>query len=289
MALWEKENFGFVDGSLTKPTSTNDLHAWERCNDLVGSWILKSVIPEIKASIMYNDDAQAIWKDLRDRFSHTNAPKIFQLKKVIMSLRQDALTVSEYYTQLKALWDELSSLTPIEPCIHSNGKSMVSKLHKDRVMEFLQGFHDRFSSIRSQILLMDPFHAIVKIYSLVRKEENQQELNFSSVPAIKSAALHVGKQDRSPTVQQNIRHPPTDKGRPFCGHYNKVGHARATCYKLHEYPSRDSRQRDNQATFVVVQDGDPQHGSQVLAQTITHEQYNRRRLLNLHLVRQAMK
>ena len=47
-------------------------------------------------------------------------------------------------------------------------------------MEFLQGLHDRFSAIRSQILLMDPFPSVAKIYSLVRQEEKQQEIDAMS-------------------------------------------------------------------------------------------------------------
>ena len=43
MALCAKSKLGFVDGSLPIPNKQNDISNWERCNDLVGSWIPNSV------------------------------------------------------------------------------------------------------------------------------------------------------------------------------------------------------------------------------------------------------
>ena len=98
--------------------------------------------------------------DLKDRFSQSNAPKIYQLKKSISLLKQEGLSVSLYFTQLKSLWDELNSIVSVTPCICGNAKSIIDQQHQDRAMEFLQGLHDQFSAIRSTILLMDPFPSI---------------------------------------------------------------------------------------------------------------------------------
>ena len=43
MALDAKSKLGFVDGSHTKPSSPADISLWERCNDMVLSWILNSI------------------------------------------------------------------------------------------------------------------------------------------------------------------------------------------------------------------------------------------------------
>ncbi|XP_012851492.1 PREDICTED: uncharacterized protein LOC105971187 [Erythranthe guttata] len=117
MALRAKNKLGFVDGSLPIPTEKSDISNWERCNDLVGSWILNSVSPEIRPSILYAETAAQIWTDLKDRFSQSNAPKIYQLKQSISSLKQESMSVSLYFTQLKSLWDELGSIIHITPCI----------------------------------------------------------------------------------------------------------------------------------------------------------------------------
>jgi hypothetical protein len=66
MALRAKNKLGFVDGTLIKPTSSNDLSQWERCNDLVCSWIFNSIKGEIRSSILYDETAREIWLDLSE-------------------------------------------------------------------------------------------------------------------------------------------------------------------------------------------------------------------------------
>ena len=87
MALRAKSKLGFVDGSLPIPKEKDDIFNWERCNDLVESWIFNSVSPEIRPSILYAETAAQIWTDLKDCFSQSNAPKIYQLKQSISALK----------------------------------------------------------------------------------------------------------------------------------------------------------------------------------------------------------
>ncbi|KAF5463803.1 hypothetical protein F2P56_013935 [Juglans regia] len=99
-ALSAKNKIGFVNGILKKPANTSDpkFLAWERCNDMVLSWIINSVTKNIASSILYIDVAAYVWKDLQERFSQRNRPRIFQLKKAISSLTQEQQSVSDYFT-----------------------------------------------------------------------------------------------------------------------------------------------------------------------------------------------
>ncbi|KAF7131949.1 hypothetical protein RHSIM_Rhsim09G0112600 [Rhododendron simsii] len=193
MALRAKNKVGFVDGSIEKPGADKEkeVSRWERCNDLVASWILNSVSDEIRSSILYAHTARAIWIDLSDRFLQSNAPQIYQLKQSISALKQEELSVSAYFTKLKSLWDELNSLQVFQPCTCGSGKFFSERLQQDRAMEFLQGLHDRFGPLRSQILLMEPLPNAAKIYSLVRQEEKQQEIQSLSTPIPDAAALNI--------------------------------------------------------------------------------------------------
>ncbi|KAF8395558.1 hypothetical protein HHK36_019506 [Tetracentron sinense] len=189
MALRAKNKLGLVDGTLKKPIDPKELSQWERCNDLVGSWILNSVSTEIRSSISYSDTVRDIWLDLSERFSQSNAPQIYQLKQSISSLKQEDLSVSTYFTKLKSLWNELNSLVTILPCSCGSEKAAAKRLQQDRGMEFLQGLHDRNDALRSQILLMDPFPITAKIYFLVHQEEKQQEIHSLSSPTPDAVAL----------------------------------------------------------------------------------------------------
>lgn len=171
MALRAKNKLGFVDGSLISPKKKEHIPKWQHCNDLVASWILNSVSIEIRLSILYVETAAQIWSDLKDRFSQSNAPKIYQLKQSISALKQEDMFVSLYFTQLKSLQDELNSIALVNPCICGNAKSILDQQNQDRAMKFLQGVNDHFSAICDQILLMDPFPSIQRIYNLVCQEE----------------------------------------------------------------------------------------------------------------------
>lgn len=43
----------------------------------------------------------------------------------------------------------------------------------DQVIRFLKGLNDQYSSVRSQIMLMDPLPNISKVYSLLVQQERQ--------------------------------------------------------------------------------------------------------------------
>ena len=70
-------------------------------------------------------------------------------KQSISSLKQDNATVSAYYSLLKSLWDELTSLSTVIACTYGHGHAVVARVQEDRAMEFLQDLHNRFSAIQS--------------------------------------------------------------------------------------------------------------------------------------------
>ena len=112
ISLNAKSKLGFIDGTTTMPSATtkpDDYASWKKCNDMVLSWILNSLTQDLVGSVIFSTTAQEVWEDLRDRFSQSNAPRIFQIERDIACLDQDQMTVEAYYTRLKKLWDELGS------------------------------------------------------------------------------------------------------------------------------------------------------------------------------------
>jgi hypothetical protein len=76
-----KDKLGFVTNSVPKPLRSDPLHhAWTKCNNMVISWLTRSVSPSIVNSIAYFDKAYDIWKDLRDRFSKGDAFRFSDLQ-----------------------------------------------------------------------------------------------------------------------------------------------------------------------------------------------------------------
>ncbi|XP_070675836.1 uncharacterized protein [Malus domestica] len=106
ISLSAKNKLGFVNGTVTPPsekTKPDDHATWQRWNDMIVAWIINSIDSEFSDSILYMTDAHAIWEELRERYSQSNAPWIFQLQRDIVSLTQDQLSIATYYTKLKKL------------------------------------------------------------------------------------------------------------------------------------------------------------------------------------------
>lgn len=61
----------FIDGSLLVPVDSFDpsVHAWNRYNMLVHSWIMNSVSESIAQSIAFMENFVNVWKDLKEQFS----------------------------------------------------------------------------------------------------------------------------------------------------------------------------------------------------------------------------
>ncbi len=168
MALTAKNKLGFVDGSITKPAPTASTYLpWIRCNTMVLSWIINSVSKDIAASVIYLNTAKEIWFDLKERFSQKNGPRIYQIQKSISTLSQENLSVSAYYTKLKALWEELNNYRPISACSCGAQTSALEYFQQESIFQFLMGLNDSYAHIRGQILLIDPMPPMNKVFSLL--------------------------------------------------------------------------------------------------------------------------
>ena len=185
ISLNAKSKIGFIDGTTTMSSATtkpDDYASWKKCNDMVLSWILNSLTQDLADSVIFSTTSQAVWEDLRDSFSQSNAPRIFQIERDIACLAQDQMTVAAYYTRLKKLWDELGSYNDT---ICSCGVD-----HKRRkLMQFLMGLNESYNAIRGQILLMNPLPDVAKAYSSIVQEEKQRSLGAARETTENSAMV----------------------------------------------------------------------------------------------------
>ena len=129
MALNSKRKLGFVDGSIPKPDADADpdlIAAWQCNNDIVFSWLLNSISKDIVESVIYTDSATMLWRNLHDRFRQANGPRMYELKQALVNLHQGSLTVTQYFTKIKNLWEELIAFRPSIHCdcggVHSLNK-----------------------------------------------------------------------------------------------------------------------------------------------------------------------
>ncbi|XP_056844019.1 uncharacterized protein LOC130496189 [Raphanus sativus] len=235
IALDAKNKIGFIDGSLTRPDiSDPSFRLWSRCNSMVKSWLLNSVSQQIYRSILRLDDAADIWKDLNGRFHMTNLPRTFNLTQEIQDLRQGSMSLSEYYTKLKTLWDYLESTDePERPCICGNAAQLKLKAERAKIVKFLAGLNESYAIIRRQIIMKKVLPSLVEIYNILDQDDSQR--GFSAI-APAQASFQVS--ENSSMTDQMISYVQTgpNKRRPICSFCKRVGHIAERCYKKHGFP-----------------------------------------------------
>lgn len=144
---------------------------------MIMSWIHNSVKSDIAQSVLWMDTAAKIWNELRDRFYQGDVFRISDLQEEICNLKQGDSSISSCYTRLKKLWQELDNFRPIPECSCDATCQAITKIHAykyvDQVIRFFKDLNDQYSAVRSQIMLMEPFPTICRVYYLLVQQERQ--------------------------------------------------------------------------------------------------------------------
>ena len=123
-----------------------------------------------------------MWDNLRKRYSIANTPKIHQLKTDFAACKQGSLEVVEFYSKLIGMWSELENYAKVPQCTCGKCEckigSRITKMAQDKkTHQFLMGLNDEaFSTIRSQILALDPLPNLDVIFNMVTQEENHRRI-----------------------------------------------------------------------------------------------------------------
>ncbi|XP_028774924.1 uncharacterized protein LOC114731846 [Neltuma alba] len=147
----------------------------------------------------------------------------------IYSLRQGSLSVSEYYTRLKILWDELDNIRPLKPCSCTSADTALHHREQDRIIRFLKGLNDSYGSIKSQIMLIDPLPSINRVFSLVIQQERElttpldSKILITKGPPLSSRPAPVGPKPTASVTKQ-------------CSYCGRPRHTEAICYRKHGFP-----------------------------------------------------
>ncbi|PNX99040.1 ATP-dependent zinc metalloprotease ftsh mitochondrial-like [Trifolium pratense] len=89
----------------------------------------------IAQSIIFLENALDVWNELKERFSQGDYIRVSELQCEIFALKQESRSVSEFFTALKSLWEELEAYfpTPVCSCPMSWTKSGEEKRKKKAI------------------------------------------------------------------------------------------------------------------------------------------------------------
>lgn len=102
---------------------------------------------------------------LEERFALTNGSRKYKLNKNLYETKQEEKPISEYYTQMRVLWEELESLNTPITTVNTEITTFICELNKhkeeQRLFLFLNGMKTDYSAQRSQILMMSLWRLLV--------------------------------------------------------------------------------------------------------------------------------
>ena len=148
LALTTKKKIGFMNGKIPMPKVDSPLYKdWQSYNTMVLSWLINSMHVDVSSSIMYCETAREMWLELKYLFSQGNGPKIYNLQREISHISQNQMTVTEYYTKFKHLWDQLLNFEPFLECSCGAMKILSASHDKAYVMRFLMGLNENFETL----------------------------------------------------------------------------------------------------------------------------------------------
>ncbi|KAJ8430478.1 hypothetical protein Cgig2_003060 [Carnegiea gigantea] len=114
IGLATKRKLGFVQGTVTRPT--DDLikaKMWDACNSMIIAWLMNSISESIGKSILFLNSAGQIRLQLEQRFALSNGSRKYKLNKDIYEVKQNHASISDYYTKLKCLWEDLEDMNEL--------------------------------------------------------------------------------------------------------------------------------------------------------------------------------
>ncbi|KAL2939149.1 Retrovirus-related Pol polyprotein from transposon RE1 [Bienertia sinuspersici] len=190
---------------------------WDTCDNMVIAWLTTSMTPTIRESIMYVRSAKDIWDQLERRFSIASETRKYRLNKAVYDYRQKEKSVSECYTTMTALWDELESLNhlPRITVMTPEIKSFMEALNEQKEEQRL-----------SQLLLTTPLPTVENACARILQVEAQREV----LGQIKA------EPEGSATFSKGM-----EEG---CGACGKKGHTKDKYWTVIGYPSGIQRQEN---------------------------------------------
>ncbi|KAL2938795.1 Retrovirus-related Pol polyprotein from transposon RE1 [Bienertia sinuspersici] len=178
ISLKAHRKFGFLDGTIAKPTHSKTLLDCDTFNSMIFSWILRSIDPKLVESIPFHNNAKKLWDYLKKRFCIANGPRIQQLRAQIADCRQTkSMSVEDFYTKLIGLYDELYHLKPLHVCSCAKCTcDVVGKFSADRQEEILHQFFlgvddDLYGGVCYSLLSQTPSPDLGRAYQAFIQEQ----------------------------------------------------------------------------------------------------------------------
>ncbi|KAJ9562057.1 hypothetical protein OSB04_007217 [Centaurea solstitialis] len=233
--------WGYVTGTSSKATdekATNYLSlvdSWETDNSKVITWINNSVVQSIGTQLAKYDTAKEVWDHLERLYTQSNFAKQYKLETDIRALRQNELSVQEFYVAMSDLWDQLA-LT--ETAKLKAFKPYISRREEQCLVQFLMALRSDFEGLRGTILHRTPLPTVDSVVHELIAEETHLKSYGDKDPKLPSTPAVFAVPQRS---QNKARVAPDE-----CSYCKQKNHWKSQCPLLLNKGNKQQRPQQQQ-------------------------------------------
>nr|CAD1831090.1 unnamed protein product [Ananas comosus var. bracteatus] len=237
MIIRGKEKEDYLTGDSAAPETTAPTYKkWMAENNMVMSWLVNSMMPDIGENFLSFETAKEIWDAAKETFSDAeNTSEVVEIEGILHDLRQGDLTVTQYFNILTRNWRQLDTYEVHKWSCTTDASLYKQIVEKKRVYKFLLGLNKNLDEVRGRLMGVKPSPSLREVFSEVRREESRKKIMMGP-------SQHLNIAENSALVTLKTQFAPSDnrqknKGRPWCDYCRKPGHSRDTCWKLHGKPA----------------------------------------------------
>lgn len=112
--------------------------------------------------------AKKVWDHLKRLYNHSNFRKWYPLESDIKDLKQNNVTIQEFYSTMIDLWDQLTLMELVELKIV---KVYIDQREKQCLVQFLMVLWNDFESLHGSIIHHNPLSNVDSIVNELLAEE----------------------------------------------------------------------------------------------------------------------
>lgn len=151
-------------------------------------WIIGVLEDFIANSILSFKTSKEIWDELGERYGQSSNAQMFLVQEELNALIQTPdMSISEFFTKIKTLWDEFDGLNPIPTCSCNTANNCTCEVAKkvfkmqqnSKVISFLMKLDKKYKHVRSNMLMMPDLPTTARAYRILLQEETHLQLSTS--------------------------------------------------------------------------------------------------------------